>query len=326
MKVLLTSDWHIEEGIYTSICINYIDYLVHYCNANNIKDIVIAGDVFEKSSKIKNEAFLPIFFKMMELKDDGYNLYFLLGNHDIYNVDNASLVEAFVPFGKVFKKYEEINIGGRTFSFLPYTKNENDIPNSGDVLITHLSIADFYFDNKYHVNEKAGFSINMFNDWNIVFSGHFHKPQNQKNIVYIGSPYQMNFGEIGQEKGFVVFDTKSNEWKREIYEDAPKYIRIKANDFTNVNVFNCFVEVEIEEKIDNYIQLKHILYEKGALEVVPSFKNNENSEMDVDENIELALNKGIADMMVEYINNLTVKEGIKKEKLLEIFDKIIDVI
>lgn len=325
MKILLTSDLHVQEGIYTDICINYIDYLITFCKENNINHIIIAGDVFEKSSKIKNEAFLPLFFKFMEMKNNGFKLYFLLGNHDIFNVDNDSLVETFAPFGKVIKNYQEEEIDGRMFSFLPYTKQEDDIPPNGDVLITHLSIADFVFDNRYHVNEKAGFPTELFERWNIVFTGHFHRPQNKKNIVYMGSPYQMNFGEMGQDKGFVVFDIETGDWERVYYKEAPTYIKIKVKDFNKVDVKNSFVEIEIEEKLDNYVQLKHLLYEKGALEVTPCFKEISNDILVTENNTPLNLNSGIVDMMKEYISNSISIDEIKNEKLIEIFERVLEV-
>lgn len=325
MKILITSDWHVEEGIYTDICLDYIDHLINYCNENEITHIFIAGDIFEKSSKIKNESFLPLFFKFMELKESGFQLYFLLGNHDIYNVDNDSLVESFVPFGKVIKEEETIELDGRQITLLPYTKDVRDVPPEGDILITHLSIADFTFDNKYHVNEKMGMPSDTFKDYNIVFSGHFHRPQDKKNVVFMGSPYQMNFGEIGQKKGFVVFDTESGDWKREYYTGAPTYLRIKAEKFKDVDVSNSFVQVEIEQKLDNYVQLKHLLYENGALEVTPSFKEVLDEITVDDDGADINLNTGIKEMMSEYIMNNISVEGVDNSKLMDIFERVLEV-
>lgn len=324
-EIIITSDFHIQEGIYTDICLDYIDYLKTHAEENNIKHIVIAGDVFEKSSKIKNEAFLPLFFKFMELKDEGYKLYFLLGNHDIYNVDNDSLVEAFAPFGEVIKDFKQVEIDGRTIDLLPYTKNNDDIPSSGDILITHLSIADFSFDNRYHVNEKMGMPTEIFEGYNIVFSGHFHRPQNKKNIVYMGSPYQMNFGEIGQKKGFITFNTDSGDWERVYYDQAPIYLKIKAKDFNTIKVNNAFVQVEIEEKLDNYVQLKHVLYENGALDVTPYFKETMDDISVNDDGEGINLNSGIKDMMTEYIMNNVSVENIDNKKLVDLFERVIEV-
>ena len=70
-KVLLTSDFHIQAGIYTDIGMDYIDYLQDFCKKEKITDVIIAGDIFEKSAKIQNEAFIPLFFKFKELRERG---------------------------------------------------------------------------------------------------------------------------------------------------------------------------------------------------------------------------------------------------------------
>ena len=322
MKVLITSDWHIQSGIYTDIGIDYIDYLSEYCNAHGITELIIAGDIFEKSSKINNDAFIPLFFKFMELKESGLNITIVLGNHDIYSVDNDSLVETFAVFGKVIKNFEQVKIGGRVIDFIPYTKDVDLIPESGDVLITHLSIADFSFDNKFHVSEKAGMSRKVFEGYNKVFTGHFHRPQTKGNIIYMGSPYQMNFGEIGQRKGFVVYDLEYDDWERVWYEQAPVYKKITVDNFQNENVTNCFVQVEIKEKMDNYVQLKHILYEKGALVVSPKFLEADE-EITVNEETKLDMNSSVPVMVKEYILNSIEASGIDNKKLVTIFDKVL---
>lgn len=322
MKVLLTGDWHIESGIYTDIGMDYITYLQEFCKENDIKDIIIAGDIFEKSAKIQNDAFLPLFFKFKALKTQGLNVITILGNHDIFSVDNDSLVETFCEFGKVVKNFEQIELGGRKIDLLPYTKNPDDVPDGGDLLITHLSIADFQFDNKYHVNEKAGMSRKLFSDYNKVFSGHFHRPQSKGNIIFIGSPYQMNFGEIGQKKGFIVLDLETDEYKRHYYDHAPVYKKINGEDFQNVDVNNSFVQVVIKEKLDNYVKLKHLLYEKGALNVTPHFVDM-SEEISVNEDAKIDMNSSVKDMVNEYIMNNIQVEGIDNNKLVDIFEKVV---
>jgi len=322
-KIIITSDFHIKEGIYVDICLSYIESLMEYAIENDIKDIIIAGDIFDKSSKIKNEAFVPLFFKFMEMKELGFKLVFIIGNHDTYNLDNDSLVETFKPFGLVIKELETIEIDGRKISLLPYTKDESEIPESGDILITHLSIADFTFDNNFHVNEKLGMPISTFKDWNLVFSGHFHRPQNKKNICFMGSPYQLNFGECGQQKGFVVFDTESDKWEREYYDEAPTYLKIKAKDFVEADVSNSFVQVEIEDKLDNYVKLKHLLYDKGAINVVPAFKDT-TSNIEIGDD-DIIFNSGIKEMMSEYIMSNVSEEKIDNKKLMELFERVLEV-
>lgn len=323
MKAIITADLHVEEGIKTEIAINFLNYLQNYCNNNEIKTIIFAGDVLEKSSKISNEAFVPLFFKMMELKESGLQLYFLLGNHDIYNVNNDSLIDTFAVFGKVIKDYETIEIEDKKVDFLPYTKKLPNLISNSDVLITHLPIAEFSFDNKYHANEKHGFKPSLFEDYSFVFSGHFHRPQEKYNITYVGSPYQLGFEESGQNKSFIELVYYDNDifYTRVEYNEAPEYIKIKVKEFNNVDVKNKFVGVIIDEKVDNFVQLKHVLYENGALNVVPFFAKEKN-EIDNAES-EININESITEMIKEYIESISLK-GIDNQKLLNCFDQILE--
>lgn len=327
MKVLLIADLHVEQGIYTEISIDFLEHIKNYSKKNNVEAIIFAGDMFEKSSRIKNEAFVPLFFKLYELKELGLKLFFLLGNHDIYNVDNNSIVETFAVFGKVIKTLMDFKIGGSNIIFYPYTKNIKDIPTSGEILITHLPIADFTFDNKYHVNEKQGFKPELFEGFDIVFSGHFHRHQHKENIIYIGSPYQLSFEEMNEQKGFIELDIKKDgsfNWKRIIYDKAPEYIKIHINDFNDENVFNKFVGVIIDEKVNNFVQLKHILYEKGALNVIPYFEKKEDGIEEITDEGLVSFNDSISNLVKEHININVQGEKIDKKMLIKFFDKILE--
>ena len=318
-KAIITGDWHLQTGIYTDICLDYLDHLMSYGEQNEIKIMIIVGDIFEKSSKIHNDAFIPLFFKFMEMKEAGWEIYIVLGNHDIFSVDNDSLVETFSVFGKVIKDFEQIEIDGKEIDFLAYTKDPTDVPQEGGTLMTHLSIADFQFDNKYHVNEKAGMPRSTFEGYDLVFTGHFHRPQQKGNVIYVGSPYQMNFGEKGQEKGFVVFDLQTNEWERVIYDQAPVYKVIDGTNFLEEDVENCFIQVEIKDKVDNFVKLKHILYEKGAIDVSPVFCE-EVTEVEIDQSQKIDMDNTVPAMVKEYILNVKIKD-IDNQKLVKIFDK-----
>lgn len=60
--------------------------------------------------------------------------------------------------------------------------------------------------------------------YNQVFLGHVHKPQTLfENAYYIGSPFQQNFGESGEQKRVAIYDTESDvvEWVE--VDFLPKY-------------------------------------------------------------------------------------------------------
>lgn len=315
MKYLLTGDFHAEKGIVINILLDYLSYLQYYCLENGIKDIIVLGDVLERSSNIKNEAFVPLFLKLIEMRDAGLNFTFILGNHDIFNVNNDSIVQTFKPIGKVIKSCGVIG----DFTFLSYTKKEEDIPKGGRYLFTHIPIADFNFDSAYHMTEKYSFPKATFENYQLVFTGHFHRHQSQRNIIYVGSPYQLTFGEMGVDKGFVVFDTEREDWEFIKYDKAPTHIEINLEDFNKVEVSNKFVRIIVNTKIEHFVKLKRILFERGALEIVPVFEKKKDDGKPIK-----IINTGNStkEMVKEYISNVK-KEGIDYRKLLEIFDKVL---
>ena len=327
MKILLTGDLHIKKGIFVDIGIEYLSYISNYCRKNDINKIYFLGDIFEKSSKIYNEAFIPVHKKFNQMSKD-LSLTFILGNHDIYSVDrNDSIVEAFSPFGKIIKECEVYSRAGKMEYFLSYTKNEGDVPETigtTSFLFTHLAIADFTFDNNYHVNERIAFRRNLFSDYKFVFSGHFHKHQVKDNIIFVGSPYQLNINEANTAKGFVILDTDKEEWEFIEYKGAPEFLKISIDDIKNlenINFKNKFVRIKIDKKIDEFLKLKYILYEKGALDVVPDFESIVEKIDAPDEAHDIDMSMSMQHIVYEYIKNINIK-NINNEKMIKIFDKI----
>jgi len=322
-KIIISGDWHIKKGIYTSLAIDFLDYAYLYYKENKINLFIVAGDIFDKSSNIKNESFIPVYKKLWEMKNNGVKFIFILGNHDIINVDNNSIIETFEPIGKVVKEEEEITFNDIKITLLPYTKDENKIPKSGDVLVTHLPIADFSFDNSYHVTEKHAFKRSLFEEFNLVLTNHFHRHQHRKNIVYVGSPYQMNRGERGHDKGFVIFDTETENWEFIKYEGAPTYLQINTEDIKSLNNFefkNSFVVVKMDRKIKDFAKLKYILYDMGAVDVIPLFESVQEDGNEIQKEVEV--NENIGEMIKVYITKCEL-ENIDNNKLLKLFDRVL---
>lgn len=323
-KILITSDFHLEPGLQVSICIDYIDYIIEYSKKNDIKNIIIAGDLFEKSTKIKNEAFLPLFRKFKEIKDTcDIKIYIIIGNHDTFNDSNESIVEVFSPFAEVIQDFSTIEIDGYKIDLLAYTKDENKINRETDsqYLITHLGIMSFSFDNGYECDEKLTFKPESFSKYKYVFSGHFHRFQAKGNIIFQGSPYQTSREEEGHKKGFVVFEL-GGEWTFEEYENAPKYITVTAEQLLDgIDLKNKFVSVKITEKVDNFVQLKHLLYEKGAIDVKPVFIKEEEDFDILKENVGFKINDNVEKLLDDHIKTINI-EGIDNKILFKILQKI----
>ena len=61
-KILFTSDLHLTKDLLRiTTCLNYLDYIKKYCIDNDIKHLVLGGDLLHQSNSIKNQAFIPFF-------------------------------------------------------------------------------------------------------------------------------------------------------------------------------------------------------------------------------------------------------------------------
>ena len=114
-----------------------------------------------------------------------------------------------------------------------------------------------------------------------VFSGHFHTRSSHDNIEYIGSPYEMNWNDYNDPRGFSVFDT--NTGKNE-YIDNPDTM------FTLINYIDGYDELL---NLDNQI----------VKVIVKSRTNKGKYEVDI-ENI----NKLAVDLKISIEDNLIVGE------------------
>ena len=97
-------------------------------------------------------------------------------------------------------------------------------------------------------------------------------------------------------------------------------MEIKIEDFnSNFDYKNKIVYVNITNKVENFVKLRDILIEKGALEVNPIF--NKPTEV-IDENTNIDVNEGIISSAVKYLSQ-TEETDLDKNTLLEYFKNIV---
>ena len=318
-KIMFFSDLHLNRDlIRLTECLNFLDYAKNYCIKNDIKHIVLGGDLFDTSNNIRHQMFIPFFNKLLELSSVA-TLYVFSGNHDMINMECDSLLETFKTFSHFIKKSETININGVDYDFLAYTQNPSDIPNNGNVLFTHLEVEGFYF-NPFKRCEDNTFTKESFDHYDLVISGHLHKKQEEGKIVFPGSPYSTRKDEAGNHY-FAVID--GTDYELVEYNEAPEYLTVNLEEALTddtIDYNNKLIEVVINSKIENFVKLRDIMIAKGAVEVKAKFEKTETADMSVREKIDA--NEGVAVSMVKYLK-ASKKTGIDNEKLLACFKNVL---
>jgi DNA repair exonuclease SbcCD nuclease subunit len=104
-----------------------------------------------------------------------------------------------------------------------------------------------------HDGEMIKVDKTLFRRYKNVFLGHFHAAQIIENVEYIGSPLQLSFGEMDQEKHLIIFDGDTSKKEYIINDFSPQHKEVYyTNEESVKDLGNCFAKIYIEDisKID----------------------------------------------------------------------------
>jgi DNA repair exonuclease SbcCD nuclease subunit len=321
-KIGCFSDIHLglsqDSPIFHKISLDFAKWASDYYKKQDIDEIIIPGDVFHNRSHISVET-LTVARQFFDYFKD-FTVYISTGNHDCFKKDSSdvnsiSLLDGWKNIHIIDKTpiVYETNFN-KTIGFVPWGTQLEDFPKC-DITFAHLEISSFYM-NSYKICEH-GFSYkDLFKNSNYIISGHFHKKDHRKfengEILYLGSPYQHNFGDIFDARGIYIFDLKDNSFEFIENSISPKHCRLSIKGDINENIIkNNFVSIVIdndatEEDINTYSAKVAALNPK----TVRIDYDGEKTKIESTQDSEL----GTSDLLKsieEYINTLDVEN--KKE-------------
>jgi DNA repair exonuclease SbcCD nuclease subunit len=223
-------------------------------------------------------------------------------------------------------------VGGHQIDFLPFVHDPIDHlktlqqeRESPKILIGHLAIHGAELHSVYHnlsdvVLEHDGEMVKvtpeLFSFWDKVFLGHYHSPQIIKNIEYIGSPLELNFGEAYQEKHMILYDLVTGEQEYIVNDFSPKHLVLTEDEVEDQELENNFVRVNVvNAKSIEILGLRKNIQEKkpGTLEIIQKPKKEEKQ---VVEDAKSILNNE-DEMLDTYVKEVETGD-LDKVRLLEI--------
>jgi DNA repair exonuclease SbcCD nuclease subunit len=296
MKVALITDSHFgcrgdSEVFHKYIEKFYINIFFPYLVTNNIKEIIHLGDQFDRR-KYVNFATLQKCKNYFYDKLVDYDIFLqgIVGNHDVtykntnkINAPNLLLNEYSKNMNVYWDKPVELVYDGQKILFCPWICDENYdesmkaiAETDARVLMGHFEIEGF----EMHRGAicEHGQKVDLFGKFDLVCSGHFHHKSTHKNITYLGSPYEMNWNDYGDERGFHIFDTKTGELEfiRNPYSMFHK-IDYSDNDMTIEDIANLdtsgltgsYIKVIVHNKNNPYLFDLFIdkLQKSGAVDI-----------------------------------------------------------
>lgn len=230
-KILLFSDLHLRSES-RDVCVQVLNGVRDTARNLGITQVGFTGDFFHVRYSIPVDIVNVTHEWAKSLKEADLDLIFLPGNHDQVNLEGRHALEVFeADHIKVYTEPTEDEFG----AWLPYRKDPEVVQQALDsfsspVLFAHVPIRGAMMNNL--LPDENGLPLEMFEKFDKVLTGHYHKRQVHGNVQYLGSPWQTRGDEWGQEKGFTVYDSDTKEVEFVEKHYGPKFHRLKASELS----------------------------------------------------------------------------------------------
>jgi len=334
MKVAIITDQHFGAR---NDSIAFLDFFQKFYDTtffptldeNNIDTVLILGDTFDRRKYVNFYALdraKKMFFDKLE--ERGIRVHMLAGNHDTYykntnEVNSPELLLTEYNNIDVISKPETIIIDGTSICMMPWICPDNyqdsidELKNTkAEICMGHFEIAGFAMHRGMESHD--GLSKDLFQRFDMVFSGHYHHRSDDGHIYYLGNPYELTWQDYNDTRGFHLFDLETRRlefianhytmFKRIEYDDKEK----EPIDLDALDLKESFVKLIVINKTDYYKfdKFTQKLYNKGCYEIkiIEDMSEFEGGEIDSDINLEDTVS-----VLSNYIES--IETDVDKEKI-----------
>lgn len=282
-------------------------------------------------------------------------VHIIIGNHDLWS-KSASEINSIRPFRyipnvSIYDKVTKIEFNGRKMLMMPYIEKRLDqvkhIDENRDCefLFCHsdLNGCKMHLTSVAHKNSDK-IDIENFNSFKFVRSGHIHLVQTNKNFTFVGSIFQMDRNDYGDQKGITVIDTNSGETEFIPNNISPVFKKVRVTNEEDVELLESlkdskdYIDIAISNNLlisnrklrrklemilekSNFASVEYI--DDITKELVDGDEVNESNTEE--EGLDISINLDYEDYIKEYIlkqkyDNKKFKNGVFSE-----FDEIIKI-
>lgn len=311
-NVLIFSDPHIHTHKKSSNrlqdCIEVLEWVFDTAIEREVKTVIGLGDLFHDRTKIEVLTLFRVFevFDKYFSKKSPFELYLLLGNHDMWHRDrwdvhSPAFLRAFDAVN-VIDHPCSLDIQGELIDFLPFTEDPlddlarlrtmNPRTNRG-LLCSHLAVdgaklnafteADVVVE---HDGEMVKVDHHALSGWRHVLLGHYHGEQvlgDNGEVEYVGSPQELTRSEAFQQKHIILHDLDTFQREYIVNDFSPKHLILKPDQLKSQDLTQHFVTVMVPETISQseIADMRHDIlrnHDVGSLEIKTVRKKNRDED------------------------------------------------
>ncbi len=307
MRLVIITDQHFGARKGAKFVHDYFEEFYNnvffpYLEEHKIDTVIDMGDTFDNRRNIdlaSLEWSKRVYFD--RLQDMGITLHSIVGNHTAYykdtnDVNTIDLLLSEYNNISVYSNATEINIDGLDILLIPWINQENEEETFDLIEKTKCSVAMGHLElNGFTATPghkmEHGASLEPYQKFEKVYSGHYHQRSDNGKIYYLGNPYELFWNDVNQTRGFHIFDTSTKEHKP--VNNPYKLFHIVYYQDHNYKLFdarqlkNKIVKVVVREKTNQKQFEKFIdkLYSAGIqdLKIIENFVLQESADFEVEE-------------------------------------------
>ena len=334
MKIALITDTHWgarnDSVIFADYFSKFYDNVFFpYIDEHEIKTCIHLGDVVDRRKYINFKTANDLRENFVErLWEMNVDTHMIVGNHDIYykNTNQVnSLTELFSTADHILEPWiyaepREYDFDGTKILMMPWINSDNYLEcmdaikeTRAEIMMGHLEINGF----EMHSGHKSenGYPKDIFQKFETVFSGHFHKKSDDGHIFYLGTPYQIYWNDDKCPKGFHIFDTETRELER-IVNPYTIFKKVYYDDSNGQDYnFN-----QIKDLEDKYVKL--IVVNKKDLYMFDKFVDQVLTESKAHD---VKIIEDFSDLKAENVKNEIVENAQDTITLLDSYVDELDV-
>jgi calcineurin-like phosphoesterase family protein len=313
--------------------------------------IVHLGDLFDNRNVIPINL-LNYGMDVVEEISQIAPFHIIVGNHDLWS-KSASEINSVRPFRyipnvKIYDKTDILEFNGLKILMMPYVENRleqikiiNENRNC-DYLFCHsdLNGCKMHLTSVAHKNSDK-IDIEDFKPFKKVRSGHIHLVQSNNNFTFVGSVFQMDRNDLGDQKGIFVIDTidESEQFFPNIISPVFKKFSVReesdieqldtiknTKDYIDLIISNNLLinNRKLRRKLETLLETGNFASVEYLDDIVKTDKEKKEKEL-TEEELKISIQLEYEEFIKGYIENQKYENSDFKTGVIEEFTEIIKI-